>query len=322
MAVDWDFYDPDYLRLVEVFQAARGSYEHDGCFRQYDDAVAADAMVIDGLRRGYRFGLIASSDHGHGASYVGAYSPDLSRASIFSALHQRRAIASTARDINVDFRVGGSFIGEESTVRSPAHIEANVSAYADVARVDVVREGRIVRSLQPTLGMPTGWIAVGLRIEWGRSRGTVDWSGQASVQGGEFLRTAYYAPAITEVEPSRIAWRARTEFRGDLHGLSRGGIEATAIGPRDAIVEVVTEFGRLHTRIGDLADGRSSKMNAPAGGTVSVQPGTGGLSSLGSRRVDLAFDDPLDSPTWYYLRVFLVDGEMAWTSPIWVSPDR
>jgi len=41
-------------------------------------------------RRGHRFGLIASSDHGHGASYVGAYAERLDRAAVFDALRQRR----------------------------------------------------------------------------------------------------------------------------------------------------------------------------------------------------------------------------------------
>ena len=57
--------------LVEIFQACRGNYEGPGAFRQYSDAIVDGTFTIDGLLRGHRFGLIASSDHGHGASYVG-----------------------------------------------------------------------------------------------------------------------------------------------------------------------------------------------------------------------------------------------------------
>ena len=34
---DWDYHDPEYSRLVEIFQACRGNYEADGAFRQYSD---------------------------------------------------------------------------------------------------------------------------------------------------------------------------------------------------------------------------------------------------------------------------------------------
>jgi hypothetical protein len=61
---DWDYHDPRYSRLVEVFQACRGNYEAEGAFRQYSDATMRGTFMIDGLLRGHKFGLIASTDHG------------------------------------------------------------------------------------------------------------------------------------------------------------------------------------------------------------------------------------------------------------------
>ena len=75
---DWDYHDPGFSRLVEVFQACRGNYESETCFRQYSDGTATGTFMLDGLRRGHRFGLIASSDHGHGASYVAVLARSLS----------------------------------------------------------------------------------------------------------------------------------------------------------------------------------------------------------------------------------------------------
>jgi hypothetical protein len=44
------------------------------------------------------------------------------------------------------------------------------------------------------------------------------------------------------------------------------------------------------------------------------------------RALDVQFDDPgsdddehSPGPSFYYARVFQVDGELAWSSPIWVS---
>ena len=109
---DWDYHHPDYSRLVEIFQACRGNYEALGAFRQYSDATKEGTFVLDGLQRGHRFGFIASSDHGHGASYVGAFAESLDRASIFESLHARRTFAATTRDLLLDVRLGDALMGE------------------------------------------------------------------------------------------------------------------------------------------------------------------------------------------------------------------
>ena len=52
-----------------------------------------------------------------------------------------------------------------------------------------------------------------------------------------------------------------------------------------------------------------------------LQPAVGALLGLGARELDLDFDDDGSSvPAFYYARVIQVDGEMAWSSPIWVDP--
>jgi hypothetical protein len=85
-------------------------------------------------------------------------------------------------------------------------------------------------------------------------------------------------------------------------------------------IVVRTEFGELRTLV-DLVSGHVPTIEAPGGGSLSLVRGTGGLSSLGSDRVNLELAESVDAPHWY-LRAFLVDGEMAWTSPIWLSPDE
>ena len=52
-----------------------------------------------------------------------------------------------------------------------------------------------------------------------------------------------------------------------------------------------------------------------------MQPGVGALLGLGVRELDVAVDDDGSAgDAFYYARVFQVDGEMAWSSPIWVRP--
>ena len=53
-------------------------------------------------------------------------------------------------------------------------------------------------------------------------------------------------------------------------------------------------------------------------GELALQPAVGALLGLGVREVDVDFRDETSAPAFYYARVFQVDGELAWSSPIWV----
>lgn len=315
---DWDYGDPDLMRLVEVFQACRGNYEDDGAFRQFADATLPGTFVLDGLRRGYRFGLIASSDHGNGASYVGAYAEGLDRASVFAALQARRTIAATTRGIALDVRIGDTFMGGELVAEGPVELEARVEAYADLARIEVVRNGRTVHEITPSLDAPAGWLAVPLRVEFGWGMGTTDWSGTLEIDGGCVLQTPYWSPEIVEVGEQRIRWSAVTKSLGEPYGVQRGAVELTLLGPADAVVRVRTAAGRADAVLGMLAE-RTVHGIVRGDGVLRLERGVGGLSSLGGRTHRFRWTDDVPGDAWYYVRAYLVDGEMAWSSPIWVD---
>ena len=320
---DWDYYDPRYLRLAEVFQACRGNYEDDGCYRQYSDGTLPGTFVADGLRRGYRFGLIASSDHGHGASYVGAYAESLDRAAVFDALEQRRVFGASTRGIVLDFRLetegGAAFMGSEVTTAGPVEVVGYVRGYTDLARVDVIRDGETVHSELPRPDVPDGWLAVPLRLEWGRGHATVAWDGALRIDGGEVLATPFYSPEVTGASARELTWAATTQSFGEPYGAQRGGIELTLVGPPAAAVTVRTAHGRLAAALGTLA-GAVTPMPVSCPGQFQLQPGIGGLTSLGGPERHLRWADAATTSAWYYLRAIQIDGEMAWSSPIWVDP--
>ena len=86
----------------------------------------------------------------------------------------------------------------------------------------------------------------------------------------------------------------------------------------------------LRVGLGELADrlGRGTWIPDGEGepgsdlpGELVLQPAVGALLGLGARELDLDFDDDGSSaPAFYYARIIQVDGEMAWSSPIWVDP--
>ncbi len=346
---DWDYHDPRYSRLVEIFQACRGNYESDRCFRQYSDGTATGTFTVDGLLRGHRFGFVGSSDHGHGASYVGAYARSLERAEVFDALQARRTFAATTRDVTLDVRMTGgesgqAFLGEEVVIVGARTLHIRASGYADLARVEVVRDGELVHVVEPDI-VSSGEVALGLRVEWGQAEGATVWDGALRVSGGRVLATPYWSPEVVSVEETQVSWQATTHSFGEPYGAQRGAAEMTLLGPPAAEVEVRVGERTLHTTLAAVQDAfaRDGELVIPgpahALGELRLQPSVGGLTSLGVRELEVEWTDPsvagpppgasgqatfstatFYTESFYYVRLYQVDGEMAWSSPIWVLP--
>ncbi|WP_153398391.1 DUF3604 domain-containing protein, partial [Ornithinicoccus halotolerans] len=319
---DWDYHHPSYSRLCEIFQACRGNYEALGAFRSYSDATREGTFTLDGLLRGHRFGFVASSDHGHGASYVGAYAESLDRASIFEALHGRRTFAATTRDVLIDLRLGDAMVGEEVTLEGDRTFTVHAEGYTDVARVDLLRDGEVVHATEPGHPVPDGQVSVPLRIEWGGAQDTVRWDGRISIAGGQVVQTPYWSPDVVAASTTEVAWANTTHSYGEPYGSQRGGIELTLVGPEEATVSLRTEEGAGYdVALADLVRQPVHPVAVPDG-HLRLEPGFGGLSSLGTTSIDLSWTDPApprDRTAFYYARIVLADGEMAWASPIWVS---
>ena len=319
---DWNYRDDTFGRLVEIFQACRGNYENEGCFRQYSDGTLTGTFVVDGLSKGHQFGFIASSDHGNGASYVGAFAPSLNREEIFAALYQRRTFAATTRDIVIDFRVNETFMGSQALPCDYAVAAIKASAYGEIARVEIIRDGTTVKSWQPELGLPQGWVAVPLRVEWrNRAIPAIDWSGGLSVGGeAKVLQTPYWSPEITEATEDHIRWSAATRNFSSQYGSQRGGIEVTVIGESDAVIDLDLKYGGGKVTLGRLLEEETLVLVDNAEMYCAIQRGTGGLAGMGSRSFSANFTEEVTEPHYLYARLFLVDGEMAWSSPVWINP--
>ena len=210
-------------------------------------------------------------------------------------------------------------MGGETTAEGPIEVDAYARGYGEIARVEVVRNGATVHTVAPDLELPAGWGSVPVRLEWGRGHATTDWSGSLSVHGGSILQTPYWSPEICAVDEHMVSWSAATKSFGEPYGAQRGGVEMTLLGPDDATVQVKTSQGELTATLADLREGPVDVPVSAAGG-FRIQPGVGGLVGLGTRDQRVRWTDDASPPSWYYVRVYLTDGEMAWSSPIWVDP--
>ncbi|MGH9294523.1 MAG: hypothetical protein ACRD0B_04255, partial [Acidimicrobiales bacterium] len=118
----------------------------------------------------------------------------------------------------------------------------------------------------------------------------------------------------------RIAWSAHTRNFRSQYGAQRGGVELTLIGSPEAEVSVATATLTGRVTLGDLDASPVVALGRSAAGELSLRRATGGLLSLGRKAASVELEDPVSEPSWYYARAILEDGEMAWSSPVWIAP--
>ena len=121
--------------------------------RQESSGLRPLGFASSALAKGYRLGFIASSDHmSTHISYACILAEKLTLESLREGMKARRAYAATD-NIVLDVRYVGSdgehLMGEEFTSRAPVRVRAKVLGTAAVARVDVVRNGKIVYTATP-----------------------------------------------------------------------------------------------------------------------------------------------------------------------------
>jgi hypothetical protein len=162
-------------------------------------------------------------------------------------------------------------------------------------------------------------------VEWGQADTTTRWDGRLAVSGGALVLPDYVGPEVTAMDEQAVEWQHVTRSFGEPYGAQRGGVEVSVCGPDDAQVDVVCGDREIRIGLGELAARLAEGPFVPDGGgpgVLQLQPAVGALLGLGPRTLDVAVtdDEPLTGPAFYYARVFQVDGEVAWSSPIWVDP--
>lgn len=149
--VDWDHLaqgDPSTLpaplRLVEVYQSARESFEYPGCPLEFpgNKTVADSGWVNVALAMGMRLGLIASSDHTVRVGYACVYAQDRTRDSIWQGLYDRHTFGSSrATRFNADFRVNGALMGSEIVSATAPSLQIAVQGTDSLATIEVNKDG-------------------------------------------------------------------------------------------------------------------------------------------------------------------------------------
>jgi hypothetical protein len=352
---DWSTHDPTITPVVEIY-SEHGACERDrGPFpmvRHGNAGRATENCAQVVLAKGLRFGFIASTD-GHlgcpGAypeGLVGAYAEELTREGIWEAIRARRTFAVTGDRIEVRLHLNGTPMGSVIPFIPERWIQVDVIGWDEIDKVELIKNNRVMERFYPSVRDDDNWSGrARFRIEFGWGPWTrsgepklTSWKITMEVERGCIIdampcfRSRPFLendrPGIKELSNTRCSWEAYTTERRAVEGIQcfeNPNTQAVALEIR----------GTPETRlILKLLEPVKKVIAATLGALIEqarIEP-TGHLlgESVVLQRLVLpheytvveevvdreAIHDRID---FYYLRVSQANGQMAWTSPIWVE---
>ncbi len=299
------------------------------------------------LAQGHRLGVIASTDDHLG--YPGAYreglavvkATELTRDAIFDALRHRRTYAVTGDRIDLDFSLNGRIMGQEMPYTRQRELQVAVRGWDEVDRVELLKNNRVIHRDFPVdrEASAASWgKPVVLRFEYGWGpwtalgwNYTADWDFTITISGGRIreVQPCFTSGPFSETRhdkilsrsAERVHVRSYTARRQELDDYAQKAIVLRASGGPETKVTVTCTKPRpcsLTQTFRQLAE--SGEMLFPKPFPYE--------SAMFHRLVfnenyETAFtvndEDEGAGVNWYYVRVFQSNGEMAWSSPIWVE---
>jgi hypothetical protein len=159
MGTDWRDNDPELEPVVEIFQGARTNYESLGAPHAADPVkdgqhieragYQPQGMVSNAWAKGYKLGIISSSDHGSThISYAMVYTADATRQGILDAIRKRHTYGAMD-NIVLDVRMGAHFMGDEFRLSKPLPIRVYARGTRPIARVVFVKDNKAVHTATP-----------------------------------------------------------------------------------------------------------------------------------------------------------------------------
>lgn len=343
----WDTFDPERTPVVEIFSEHGDSFDAYSTRSMYSHTmggVISSQTCLHQLKAGKRFGFTAGTDDhwgypgDYGFGLTAVYAPELTREAVFHALRNRHTYAVTGDRIEMDARIGTAVPGDAIPASAGLQAAIRVVGRAPIAVVELLRNGEPVRTYTAQdLPRPQSAAEHFCRIEFGwdemSSEAATVWNVEGTVTGGRLDAVEPYfcggAAAVDRVNrltvdgDSRFAVDCLTSRR-NVHPVSGVLLRWHGDGESELTLRVAGDkqgtgfrqelkVSKEHLATGDVEIGAFDTFTAPKLKVHRILP-VGGLTL--DDAFTLANPRPGDFFVW---RVLQRNGQMAWTSPIWLD---
>ncbi len=296
-----------------------------------------------------------------GSGLVGVWATELTRGALWEAFLARRVYGVTGDRIRLDFSANGLPMGAEGSAAAPVEIATSVVASQALDRIELLRNNRVIAThchngawQPPTTG--TMRAKIKLEFGWGPVRsygfnvGPKQWEGRVRLSEGRIAGVegcfTRWGQRVESSSDRELAFKLETDQR---RSAAAGACQQAFILELEAPVEATLDLevdGRQETiTLGDaLAASRVFAFKDQARDLVrrvfSRDPDTienpdvfyhnaykvkvhTAIPEAGYR-ADWTFTDekPPAGRNVYYVRVSQLNGQMAWSSPIWIEVGR
>ncbi len=294
-----------------------------------------------------------------GTGLAAIWADEATRDGVWSALGRRRCYGVTGDRIRLETRLNDGFMGDVVRVESSARLRVDVTCTGALDRIEIVKNGGVAHTHchNGSWRSPeTGTVRAKIPIEcgWGPTADygfRVDehiWDGSLTLGHGRVVSTegrfTTHGQRIVRCSESELAFVLRTIDRtgGALTRESQQSVVFEIEAPADAPITLTvsgrrTEFTLAEAmRSGDLIvfdDETRSMVREQFGLTPDAveNPDVFYHNAYIAKRhvavpesgyvatVEWEDDDLVPGRNWYYVRVTQLNGQMAWSSPIWAD---
>lgn len=351
---NWDVLAPvDVSPVIEIF-SEHGNAESDRGPNRYIRHSMGGRYTKNTLQylwdQGNQVGVVASSDDhlgypgGYGEGLVAVHADTLTRESIMEAIKARRTYAVSADRIELDFRLNKHWMGETIAANPTRDIFVDVKGKDVIDRVEVLRNNEVIYRNHP-IDQPTdasSWdkpVLCRIEFGWGAWGGfdmvnIADWKFDVHVTKGKILSAT----------PCFQSGPLNEEGRNLLTQVDEHLCQVTSYTSRkDAYEERATNSIILEIRGSqetELALSLAQPIEIEHNNTLGELAESSDIFFMGSvpsesvmihrvvfsenYQTSFEFTDRQEGhdTDWYYVRVVQANGNLAWSSPIWVEATK
>ncbi|HPN35680.1 MAG TPA: DUF3604 domain-containing protein [bacterium] len=345
-----DFLDESVSPVLEIYSEHGNAEQPNAPFPYLRHSLGgcwSKNTLQHALACGKRIGVIASTDDHLG--YPGAYgeglaavwAQDLSRESVLEAIRKRRTYGVSGDRIQLDFRLNNRYMGEAISFSQEREGSIRVKGWDALDRIEVLKNNQVIQRNFPcdrSVDARCWDQPVLLRIEFGWGPWAAmdlaricDWDFDIKISDGALLdvHPCFQSGPFSEEKRNRIKNKTAAGCSVQSYTSRR---EAFAENPTNAVVLCLS--GNSETRISltvhqpqphafekslaEFAQHNDILFTGPfPAESLRIQP----LVFSAHYQTEFSFNDRADTDEvhWYYVRVLQKNGQLAWSSPVWVE---